>query len=233
MIRLIDFFVYVPIPIMLLIAWRLDICRCGMLMGRSFFAFLLSMWLFGPLAQISGRLFSLPLPYLNATCFVLIWGVVFLLFPVVVKKLVKLQPPRRRLVQSGPCKVISGFISGWFAMNALMAFLVMLPEVEGLYLANNANPLFKRDRRSSYLYAYCTLTTPDILLAPQIEAGAEWIFQVVEREEYEKLPEIEHLPQNFILRYRTPWPKVSSEKRKQELKEKIEELLSKQVNDGL
>ncbi len=225
--RLVDFLVFFPLFIIMPVAWRRNLFGCAMLLGRSFFAFLLSMWLFTPLARISfGAIEGVPLPYWQATWFFVLWVVVWALLPFAVFRFTRPVSGNLKFAWSRPGKILSGLLASWFAISALAAFLFMIPEVEGMYLINETSPFFRTERRAERLYSNFTLTKPDTLLTARKEAAAEWVFQRLRRGEIEDLPEADHLSDYFWGRYRNPWATQRYEKRRLELRRAIKEGLS-------
>ncbi len=208
--RIIDFLVFAPLPVMIMVAWRMDLFRCAMLIARSFFAFLISMWLFAPLARLTARVADVPLPYLHAACFAVIGAAVWFLLPAAVLKVVRPFQRPMRFSHQRAGRIVTGLLSGWFLMGALTAFLLTIPEVEGIYFRNETYPLLQHDRRraamrSSILYSSLTFTTPDVLLPARMEAAAEWFFQSVAASENTPAQELEELISIFGLRYRSAW----------------------------
>ncbi len=225
--RAIDLLIYVPLLVTVLVAWRMSVFRCAIFMGRFFFAFLIAMWLFSPLARITAPLVDdVALPYFNSIWFFVLWVFVWALFPLAVNKVVK--PPSRDMsfIREGPGRILTGLVAGWFAVNALAAFLVMIPEVEGMYFVRETYPILRSDRRAARLYSSFTFTAPGVLLAARKEAAAEWVFQTVRREGYEALPESDRLGSYFWDRYRNPWATEQFEDRRIELHGEVKERLS-------
>ncbi len=230
--RMIDLLIYAPLPVMVFVAWRLDLFKCAVLTGRSFFAFLFSMLFFAPPARLSAAAFDVPLPYLNATWFAVIWFAVWMLLPAAVLKVIQPAPRAMKFTRPQPGKLLTGMIAGWFAVSAFAAFLVMIPEVEGLYFANGTYPFFLRDRRrgahrSSLLFYSFTFRNPDILRSPQMEAAAEWLRgEISGKDDDETLAQADGLLEYFEQRYTSPWRAEELDMRRKELGEELRDLLS-------
>ncbi len=229
--RIIDLLIFMPLPVMILVAWRMNLFRCAMLMARSFFAFLFSMWLFGPLGRLTAGVADVPLPYLHAAWFAVIGAAAWFLLPAAVLKFVRSFPREMRFSHPRTGRIVTGLFSGWFLMSALTAFLLMIPEVEALYFRNETYPILQRDRRraamrSSVLYSSFTFTTPDALLPAQMEAAAEWIFQRIGAVESMPALELEELPRIFGLRYRSVWATDAQEERLAYLQNRMVEMLA-------
>ncbi len=232
MYRIIDFLLYTPLVFMCLFAWKGNLYQSALLAGRTFFAFLFSMWLFSPFSTVTKRVLPLPLPYLNAFFFLVIWIMAFVLIKYGIMRVCQPRINRMRFVRSGPGKIIMGLIAGWILLNSLTAFMVMIPEVEGIYFENKTHPWPERDRRSSFLFSYFTLTKPDILLAPQMEACAFHVKrEIAEKDGKKKFTNIEEIPEYFEMRYRSHWTDTQTDMRRQHLHLRLLELLQEQKKE--
>jgi hypothetical protein len=174
MFRLLNLIPPLAIGLCLYMAYQRNLFEIGLLLGRTFFAFLLAMALFGPVQSYLASLVQFAEPYGNAAAFFCIWFGVMLGFDEAVTRMLKVDPAKMRFRYKTPGFIAGGILAGMLMSLALVGGGVLLPEIEGRLLEVDKNPVGRLPSRADSLYSVLVLTPPGTLDTARMKAGHHW-----------------------------------------------------------
>ncbi len=227
MYELVNLAIVAAIGVCLYAARYRNLFQCALLLGKCLFALLLALALFDPAARSMARPLSLPLPYVNAGAFFLIWVIVLAAFEPVAFRVLKTDGRGMKFRYELPGQIVIGLISGVLASCALSINAVMVPPLEGLYFKNGAQPIAQLQRKAALVFRVCTLTSHDVVAPAQMEAGAHWLkAQLKRRGQADYNADVEGLVPVFEERYRRAVEAKTVRQRRQALLKELQDILA-------
>jgi len=230
MYELVNLVIVAAIGVCLYVAYYRNLFQCALLLGKCLFALLLAMALFEPLARIAAQPLGLAMPYANAAAFFLIWVVVLLAFERLALQILKADGRGMRFRYELPGQLVIGLVSGLLASFALSAGAVTVPQVEGVYFKNGAQPVGQFHRKAAWLFGACTLTSGDPVTPAQMEAGYYWLkARLSKRGRSDYNADVEELVPRFEERYKRAVEPKELQERRQTIVEELKGMLAKRL----
>ena len=157
-----------------------NLFSCAVLLGQTFVSLLLAMSLFGPASRLVSGFFDLPIAYMNATIFLLVWGLGLVILRTAPVKMLDEEGTNMEFAFEMPLRIASGLVAGLLCTLAVSTAMVMVPPIEGVYFKVPAS-CGGLPRKAAALYRIFSLSPQDVVYPAQLEAGASWAKRRVAR----------------------------------------------------
>ncbi|MFP4176506.1 MAG: hypothetical protein ACOCSQ_00610 [Planctomycetota bacterium] len=175
-----------------------NLFEAALALGKSFFAFIVAVGFTPELADTVSNIPQIDVVYVRPVVFLILWTAVWTSFkPLLLKAL---EPPSEYVKYSYdiPGKILYGLLGGFFTASALSVFMLLIPQVEGVYSRESALPPANIHRKGLGVYRTVTFSRTDPFAAQWMEAGAYWLEGEIEQD----APGCRKLVESFPSRYR-------------------------------
>lgn len=179
--------------ICLYVANTRNLFQCALLLGQTFFSFLLAVTLAPVVAKALEGSFAFSPASIRGVVCCAIWLVVLLSFEPVARNILRESGRQMNFHQSWvtPGRLVLGFVSSFFVAGAFSLSMVMLPVVEGSYIEDgkNAHVLLSVHEKAAGIYVAieCLIgtdrTVEDFLRETQVQAGIEAVKNIMKQKQ--------------------------------------------------
>lgn len=219
-------------PLFLYKGYNRNLFQSAVLLGRCFFAFIVSMGFFAELADVFRLIPGLVDVYAGPAAFVVLWVGVWLFFEKGLRSILKNLPERIEFSYDKPGKIGLGLACAFFTASALGAMVTMIPFVEGMYFLEDASPALDIQRRGQKVYRLATFSVSAPVASFRMDAGGYWLKKKIEESRPEEYEDVKKLYDRFQDRYRRAAVETDrSQQRRTEWTKKLQKALEQLEDD--